>query len=414
MAGLLGACAGACPGGTRPAGPADQLDGVPAAVHVTPSCLDHLSGLLRATGPAATIAVVGGATKTGLGAPPTGLDVIVSTARLDRVLEHHPDDLVVRAQAGMRLDALQQALAPSGQWLALDPPEQGATLAGIVAANASGPRRHRHGTARDLLIGVTAVLADGTVAHSGGKVVKNVAGYDLGKVLTGSLGTLAVLAELTFRLHPVPRARRSVTVATPSVADLDRLLACLRRSRLEPSAIEYTGDTADGRGSLTVLFEGPAAAVDTQARDAATLMGADAETADSPPDGFGAHPWDATALGLRVAVEPASLPRMVSRVGDLVREAGAVARIRAHAGVGVARVGVAGITDPVRVAALLAGLRAAAGPFDGSVVVAAASPPVKAALDVWGPVRGLEVMRRVKAQFDPHRRLSPGRFVGGI
>ncbi len=135
---------------------------------------------------------------------PSRLDLLVSTTGLRELIEYNPADLVVRAQAGLPLAELQAIVGAAGQRLALDPPEAGATLGGVVAANASGPRRHRFGTVRDLLIGATFVLADGTVAHTGGKVVKNVAGYDLAKLLTGSYGTLAVLADVTFRLHGLP------------------------------------------------------------------------------------------------------------------------------------------------------------------------------------------------------------------
>ncbi len=170
----------------------------------------------------APVRVRGGGTKLGWLAPPQPAArsaVEVHMRGLGSILEHSPHDLVVRAEAGVRLVDLQQRVGETGQRLALDPPEPEATLGGVIAANASGPRRHRFGTVRDLLLGVTLVLADGTIAHSGGKVVKNVAGYDLAKLMTGSFGTLAAVAETIWRLHPLPAAQQVVTAqvaGTPS------------------------------------------------------------------------------------------------------------------------------------------------------------------------------------------------------
>jgi glycolate oxidase FAD binding subunit len=204
-------------GYAREAAEGDAIDGVRPRFVVEPGSVEEVSALLRLshrTGLA--VAPRGGGTTLGWGATPRRLDLILSTARLNRVLEHAAGDLVVRAEAGVTLETLQAAVGAAGQRLALNPPEQGATLGGIVAANPSGPLRLRYGTVRDLLIGVTVVLADGTVAKAGGKVVKNVAGYDLCKLFTGSLGTLGVVVETIWRLHPLPAARRTVAVALAS------------------------------------------------------------------------------------------------------------------------------------------------------------------------------------------------------
>ena len=195
------------PGRVLDATEADAVDGVQPRFLAEPGSVEEVAEVLRAADAAGLRTVArGGGTKLGWGNPPDGVELVLSTARLGRVLEHAAGDLVTRVQAGVRLADLQAELAPAGQLLGLDPPEAEATVGGIVAANASGPRRLRYGTVRDLLIGVTVVLADGTVAHAGGKVVKNVAGYDLGKLYTGSLGTLGVVVEAIFRLHPVPAA----------------------------------------------------------------------------------------------------------------------------------------------------------------------------------------------------------------
>src|SRR5215471_9643571 len=198
----------------------------------SPATIAEASDLLRAAA-AHDLAVVprGGSSKLGWGAPPRRCDLVVDTRAMDRVLEHAAGDLVVRVQAGVGLAQLGEVLAGAGQQLALDPPPysapppaagdaaayawQGATVGGVLATGAAGPRRLRYGTPRDLLIGITVVRADGTVAHSGGKVVKNVAGYDLGKLFTGSFGTLGLITEATFRLHPLPAERRWVTAKFP-------------------------------------------------------------------------------------------------------------------------------------------------------------------------------------------------------
>jgi glycolate oxidase FAD binding subunit len=185
-----------------------------------------------------------------------GGDVVLSTARLNRVLEHEPGDLTAIVEAGIRLSELQQALAPHGQMLALDPPGD-PTIGACLAGGLSGPRSHRYGAMRDLVIGVTVVLADGTVASSGGKVVKNVAGYDLGKLFAGSRGRLGLIARVALRLHTKAAAEATVVAETD---DPRAVWSELLRSQLTPSAVDLLPS-----GRIAVLFEGGAAAVEAQA-----------------------------------------------------------------------------------------------------------------------------------------------------
>jgi glycolate oxidase FAD binding subunit len=182
-----------------------------------------------------------------------GGDVRLSTAKLNRVLDHEPGDLTAIVEAGLRLSELQDYLAGHGQMLALDPPGD-PTIGACLAADLSGPRRHRYGSMRDLVIGVTVVLAGGLVASSGGKVVKNVAGYDLGKLFSGSHGRLGLVARVALRLHPRPAASATVVAGGGPREAWDEL----RRSRLEPSAVDLLPDR------LAILFEGPPAAVEAQ------------------------------------------------------------------------------------------------------------------------------------------------------
>lgn len=196
-----------------------------------------------------------------------GGEVVVSTSRLDRILEHAAGDLTATVEAGVRLSHLQSVLAEHGQMLALDPPGD-PTIGACLADNLSGPRRHRYGTVRDLVLGVTVVLPDGTVANSGGKVVKNVAGYDLGKLFCGSRGTLGLIARVSLRLHPRPRVARTLVAAVHEPSEAQRLARELHRSPILPSALDVLWP-----GRLALLLEGNEAAVSVQAEAAARLVG---------------------------------------------------------------------------------------------------------------------------------------------
>ena len=357
---------------------------------ITPSSTSDVSAALRsAWHDGLRVLPRGAGTKLDWGAPPSGVDVEVDMRGLDRIVEYAPGDLVVRVEAGVPLAALSEHCAPAGQMLALDPIVPGGTVGGTVATNASGPGRYRYGTCRDLLIGVTVVLADGTVARSGGKVVKNVAGYDLGKLYTGSYGTLGVVTEAVFRLHPLPVGRAYVSVVAEGPAEAAAAAERVRRSQLAVSAIEV--DRPDPTGPLTVT---------------ALVDGAGAEGEPRPPPWWGTAPWPAGGTGLKVSAR-------LSRLGavlDLLGRPGVT--VRGSLGAGVLYAGMPADTPVEAVAGLVADLRAALAPGEGSAVVVCT--PVSDGLDRWGPVLGLELMRRVKARFDPRGLLNPGRFVGGI
>jgi glycolate oxidase FAD binding subunit len=374
----------------RAGGEADAVAGVVPGEVVRPGSAEEVAEAVRGAG---TVVATGGRTKQGWAPPPTSVDLLVDTTGLARVVEHTAGDLVVVAEAGVRLADLQRQLAGAGQWLALDPPEPGATLGGLVSANASGPRRLRYGTVRDLLIGVTVVLADGTVAHAGGKVVKNVAGYDLGKLYTGAHGSLGVVVSTTWRLHPVAPARRVVVVDLPDAAAAAPLALALARATLTPTAVELLAP-AGGPAQLAVVFEAIEASVAAQAETAVALLGS-GRVDDDVPGGFGERPTG--ALVLRLAFAPASLAAVLAALPP-------GASVTASACSGVAY---AALPDPGGLEAL----RASLAPHDGTAVVLSGPP----GLDHWGPVGdALPLMRRVKDRFDPARRLAPGRFVGGL
>jgi glycolate oxidase FAD binding subunit len=195
-----------------------------------------------------------------------GGDVVISTSRLSRLLEHEPGDLTCIVEAGMRLSELQERLGRHGQVLMLDPPGD-PTIGACLAAGLSGPRRHRYGAMRDLVLGVTVVLGDGTVAHSGGRVVKNVAGYDLGKLFCGSHGRLGLIAAVALRLHPRPVAAGSLSVKTANPEEAQRLVQRALRSQLVPSALDLLWP-----GRLLLLFEGSERAVAALLETAQTVL----------------------------------------------------------------------------------------------------------------------------------------------
>jgi glycolate oxidase FAD binding subunit len=198
-----------------------------------------------------------------------GGDVVLSTARLDRLVEHEAGDLTCTVEAGIRLSELNRHLAVRSQRFVLDPPGD-PTIGACIAANLSGPRSYRFGGPRDLVLGVTVVLGDGLVASSGGKVVKNVAGYDLGKLFCGSEGRLGLVARASLRLHPLPEVARTLVVPVEEPARARQLLSELDRSRLVPNAVDLLWP-----GKPCVLFEGTARAVDTQVATARALLGGD-------------------------------------------------------------------------------------------------------------------------------------------
>ena len=232
----------------REASGEDAVDGVEPSVVVEPATIEEISEVMKlASREGLAVSPRGGGTKMGLGNPPREVDLILSTARMDEVIEHVPGDQIVRAQAGLKLEDLQEKLAESDQMLGVDPPEEGATIGGVVAANSSGPRRLRYGTVRDLIIGIKIVLADGTVAKAGGKVVKNVAGYDLSKLFTGSLGTLGVIAEANFRLHPIRETARTIFLEVDDYHEIARRGAGTHALLLQPVRARRPGDALGGR-----------------------------------------------------------------------------------------------------------------------------------------------------------------------
>jgi glycolate oxidase FAD binding subunit len=401
----------------RTAAESDAVAGAQPSLVVEPGSEQELAKVLKLANPAG-LAVIprGGGTKLQWGNRPERADVILSMARLNRVIEHAWADLTVSVEAGCTIGKLQETLAKHGQRLALDAlwPER-ATVGGVLSTNDSGALRLRFGSLRDLVIGATLALADGTVASSGGKVVKNVAGYDLPKLITGAFGTLGVITRAIFRLHPLPKETRTISCVKGDVREAQRLVLAIQNSKLAHSALQICcGGEMQPR--VDVLFEGTEAGLAAQVEQAKSMTGS-TTTTDAGKDVWierqeicSAGKGNAEFAVAKFATLPAQMAETIETIVRL-----SVAKVRwsvvAQAtGIGWARLeGEASAIDSA-----LRELRAEIERGGGSLVIAH-RPAGMTTLDAWGSVGdALPLMSAVKQQFDPRRTLNPGRFVGGI
>jgi len=413
-AGVLDALRQATGGHADPAGDGDAVDGVPARFVAAPGSTAEAAAVVRVAA-AEGLAVVarGAGTKLGWGTPPRRLDLIVDTRRLDRIVEHAAGDLVVVAQAGVPLAELGERLAGDRQRLAVDEVVPGTTVGGMLGTGVTGPRRLQAGAVRDLVLGVTMVRADGVVAKAGGKVVKNVAGYDLAKLVTGAYGTLGLVTEAAFRLHPIPPAAAYVSVRLPDPASAYEAVQRALHAQWVPAAIELDRPEPGGPVEVAALVEGTEAGVAARAEQAVATLGEGAARIDRP-DWWGTLPTGSErSVLVKATTELTGTGRLLDGIDRAAVAAGTTAAVRGSGGVGLFHAALPG-ADPAAVAAFVKALRDAAPAWQGSVVVLAAPAPVRSEVDSWGPVSGLDLMRRVKERFDPDALLAPGRFVGGI
>ncbi|HYM50089.1 MAG TPA: FAD-binding oxidoreductase [Candidatus Limnocylindrales bacterium] len=398
-----------------------RVDGLTPSTIMHPEDADDAArGLRQCAEAGAGVVVWGGGTLLTLGAVPRRYDVAFSTDRLTHVLEYEPADLTCRVQAGVPVAALQDQLGKHGQWLPLAPPHpERATLGGTVAANASGPGRARYGSVRDWVIGITVAYPNGKVARAGGKVVKNVAGYDLMKLHTGALGTLGVVVEVNLKVQARPQASRSLWAHFERVGDAVACALALSRGYLQPAVMAaITGEAVVGASlprasgvTLAMRVEGHQAEVDATVAAIASAVSANSGRleADGVPDGVfeAVRDWTAPESPATI-VFTASVPR--TGVLTVVEAAGRDAGVVALPAVGTVHVR----PRAEEAAEMLPRLRRAAG-ADGQVVVASAPPAFKTEVDVWGPPpAGFALMRALKDRLDPLGTLNPGRFVGGI
>jgi glycolate oxidase FAD binding subunit len=402
------------PDNLREATEQDAVEGVEPDFVVEPGSIEEISDVMKlAAREDLAVAPRGGGTKMHIGDPPRRLDLIVSTARMSEVLEHTPGDQIIRLEAGIKLEDLQEHISGSDQMLAIDPPESGATIGGIVAANSSGPRRYRYGTIRDLIIGITVVLHDGTVAKAGGKVVKNVAGYDLSKLFTGSLGTLGVIATANFRLHPRPGATRTVAVEVTEPQQAQAAAQAIVHSQVEATAVELHYD--ENEKQLAVLLESIPGGIDAKAETTSFLLKQFGEVrtlSDEEADRLG--PLTPPEVVLKIGAPPVDLAAVLESVlGAAERKGLAHPRITGHAGTGVTLVGFSGENEdgPARFVEELREIWVRRG---GNVTLQRAPLTLKQRVSTWdngGDYLGL--VRRVKEKFDPRGGMNPGRFLGG-
>ena len=407
------------------------VEGRTPEVAVFPGSVEEVCAVVTLAAESGTVVIPwGGGTAATSGTPPAEAGVVLGLRRLDRVLEHEPGDLTATAQAGTTLARLQSALRDRGQWVSLDPPDADrATIGGVIAANASGPRRHLYGTARDLLIGLTVVTADGAVVRGGGKVVKNVAGYDLPKLFVGSAGTLGVIVDVTLRLRPLPDVERFVGARFERLKDLGTAVRAIMGSDLIPNAIELRDadeSRARGTGALLVVgFDGVAEQVDWQCREltqmVAPLGGRDVGALPAmalDPVPVTADAAATPAAVVRFSVLPTLVTEVIEQGASVARQRGLVTAWSAHAGVGVITASLFSSDerrDPKIAATVLGDWRAMARAGGGWATLEQAPLAVKSHVPVWddmGPAG--RVMQRIKAQLDPKSILNPGRFVAGI
>jgi len=397
--------------------PDDEVDGVLPSMVAEPADEQEVAATLHwARDAGVAVCPRGGGSKCAWGNQPVRGDLVLSTARLNRVIEHAWADLTVVVEAGVTVKDLQSTLAKHGQQVAVDPlwPER-ATVGGVLSTNDSGALRLRYGGLRDLIIGVTLALSDGTLARSGGKVVKNVAGYDLPKLATGALGTLGVITQAAFRLYPMSHQSRSPSYRASSFADAGRLILAAQASTMAHTGLQARF-AYDAPGVVDIRFEGTGAGIEAQCI-AVRQMAAGGAESSAPDDVWSAREtlWRPASPAMAIAkfsVLPSKIAEACETIRATAEKGGLQWRIVVQGtGLGWIRL------ESQNHAAVYAALVALRGAFEreaGSLFVAH-HPAAMTPLDAWGSAGdALDVMLRVKQQFDPRGILNPGRFVGGI
>lgn len=418
------------------------VDGLLPRVVALPESVEEAAAVLAAAHEQeAAVIPWGGGTGMALGNLPSAYDVALSLTRLNQVVEYEPDDLAVAVHAGVRLRDLQKRLGQHGQYLPLDPLGAGAaTIGGILATNASGPLRYAFGSPRDLVMGMKVLHADGRLTKTGGRVVKNVAGYDMAKLYVGSMGSLAVIVEATFKIVPLPVAQEALVASCASTREAAELALAADGLGLTLSALEVLDrrataglsqhlglQTAPDASTFVARAAGSAAAVERSLRD---LEGLCRDHGAGQPRRIGEGPafWQALVerlrpqgtgeLVARASLLPSQVGPLVERLEGVAAESDLALVMISHAGAGVVHSrwraeSEAGLLE--RGAALVSALTRAVGELGGAVVIEACPAELKRTIDVWGePREDFPLMRRIKEQWDPRGILNPGRFVGRL
>ena len=386
------------------------------------------------------VAPWGGGTRTELGNLLRRLDVVVDTSHLNRVVQHNPADLTLTVEAGITLAALQKILVEHGQFLALDPPlPDRATIGGTLATGVSGPTKWQYGNPRDMVIGMKVVQADGKVIKSGGRVVKNVSGYDMARLHIGGLGTLGVIAEASFKLTPLPRNETTLVAAFGSSQQCLETGLSIFNSDVLPLALSSFDRCANEQGEmvsldgdhfLAIRLGGRPLTLQRQVRECLSLCHLGGAATVEPLDeawavtlwrrvaDFG---WDERTLPVmagRISIPPAKIPELARALERSGRSEDLRAAIISHHGYGTMLVHWFADGDDVtieRLSKVLSDARDAVHAVGGRMVIERCPSDVKPRFDVWDDVgEALAIMRRLKEQYDPKGILNPGRFVGGI
>jgi len=366
------------------------VDGVAPQAIVRPATVEAAAAVIRhANATRLAVIPIGGKQRHGPGNVPTRYDIALDLTALSGIVEYEPDDLTITCGAGMTLGELRKATAAAGQMVAFDPEiADEATVGGALATDLWGPSRLSLGGPRDFTIGLRVITGDGLITRAGGRVVKNVAGYDLCKLYVGSLGTLAVITEATFKVQPLPKATRQTAFTTESSAAACGIAseALMRGLSLQSAVVAR----ADERWRLDITLAGSETAVERSARELVSLTG------DSGQEtGEQAERSDDDTIGVRIAALPSELPSLLEGLPT-------DARFLAYPTLGVVRMR---LRDAGQLPPLVA----------MGAIVEDAPPEVKRKVDVFGPEpASLPLMRSIKAQLDPNNVLSPGRFVGRL
>jgi glycolate oxidase FAD binding subunit len=376
----------------------------------TPAAL--ADALRQASAQKQSIVIRGAGTKMDWGRPAGRIDAFLDTRALSKILAHAHGDLTATIEAGASFADVNAALARHGQWLPLDPAfADRATIGGLLATNDSGPLRHRYGTPRDLVIGVQLATADGTLAKAGGQVVKNVAGYDLGRLVAGSFGSLAAIVSATFKLSPLPKASKTLVVSVADDARLGEIVRQMMASQLEPLAFELRSAEAS-RYEIAIRFASLPAVVDAQIAQARALLAplapsidiAEGDAEQTVWRDHNARMWsgDAHHAVVRASWLPANI---ATALADLKASGGAIGLLgRAAVGTGLLRID--GDTDAQ--ARVITRLRQSSA--FGNIVVLRGTDALKAAVDVWGSMGDREpLLASLKRALDPHNTLNAGR-----
>lgn len=394
---------------------ADRIDGVSARLVVEPRTPEEVAALLAwASRERLTLVLRGGGTKLGWGRVPAPIDLLVSLRGLNRVLAHAHADLTATSEAGATLAELNAFLGRHRQWLPVDPAADEATVGGAIATNDTGPLRHRYGTPRDLLIGVRLATTDGRLVKAGGNVVKNVAGYDLGKLVSGSFGSLAAIVSATFKLLPVPVASQTLSATLEDGDSAAAAVTRLNDSQLEPMAVElqavHDASRHTMRYRLLARFATSPAAAAAQVEQARALVGTGEVVTGEPESAlwrrYQGRASASAGTVVRMSWLPAALPQVLALVEEIGRSTGSVELV-ARAAVGTGLLRIDGSVDGQ--ASTVDRLRARTG-IVRHVTIQDAPPEVKAQVDAWGPPGpAADVLAAIKRALDPAAILNAGR-----